>query len=51
MLATNGMIYFAPIKALQVFCIDPETLTAEVLGPELDGLDQYYAGGVSRRTT
>ena len=44
------MIYFAPCDAPQVLCIDPETHTSEMLGPELDGDDRHCVDGVLAAT-
>ena len=45
-LAPNGKVYLAPLHAPQVLCIDPETHTTEMLGPELEGEYKYRAGSV-----
>merc|ERR1711879_783201 len=48
-LAPNGKIYFAPAAASQVLSVDPETQTAELIGPEMRmraGTSKYSGGGV-----
>jgi len=44
--APNGMLYFAPSRALQVLSVDPRLRRAEMLGPKLAGKRKYIASGV-----